>query len=178
VSPADEGRAAREHAMSTPVGGGRGDGDGRSKYVVPRSAVKREGCATTGIGGTTHGDGDGEINSGAPESETESAVREHAMAASIVSANEDGDGRSSHGALGSAAEHEYCAMDTSPTSQWMADASFLRPRLVISKAPPLDDGLTGVERRAIGSEGHSNLVMAVVQLVVLLSSPPLLTSST
>jgi hypothetical protein len=64
VPPADEGGAAREHTMSTPVGGARGDGDGRSKYGAPRSAVKREGRATIGIGGATHGDGDGETNGG------------------------------------------------------------------------------------------------------------------
>jgi hypothetical protein len=65
VSPADEGRAAWEHAMSAPVGGARGDGDGRSKYGIPCSAAKREGCATTAIGDATHGDGDGETNGGA-----------------------------------------------------------------------------------------------------------------
>jgi hypothetical protein len=64
VSPADEGRAARKHAMSAPVGGARGDGNSRSKYGVPRLAAKREGCATTGIGDATHGDGDGETNGG------------------------------------------------------------------------------------------------------------------
>jgi hypothetical protein len=65
VSPADEGRAVREHAMSTPVGGTRGDGNNKSKYGVPRSAAKCERCATTSISGTTHGDGDGETNGGA-----------------------------------------------------------------------------------------------------------------
>jgi hypothetical protein len=65
VSPANEGRVAREHAMSAPVGDARGDGDSRSKYGVPCSTAKREGCATTAIGDATHGVGDGETNGGA-----------------------------------------------------------------------------------------------------------------
>jgi hypothetical protein len=58
VSPAYEGMAAREHAMSAPGGDAHGDSSGRSRYGVPRSAAKRDGSATTDISGTTHGDGD------------------------------------------------------------------------------------------------------------------------
>jgi hypothetical protein len=93
VSPADEGKVAREHAMSSPVGGTCGDGDDRSKYGAPRSAEKCEDRATCGIGGATHGDGDGETKGGAAES----AAREHAMDASVGGANEDGEGCSSRG---------------------------------------------------------------------------------
>jgi hypothetical protein len=62
VLHAYEGRAARVHAMSTPGGGTHGDSGGKSRYGVPRSAAKRDGYNTTGIGGATHGDGDGEPN--------------------------------------------------------------------------------------------------------------------
>jgi hypothetical protein len=47
------------------------------------------------------------------------------MAASIGGANEDDDGGSSRGALGSAAEHEYCATDTSPATGWQVQVSFV-----------------------------------------------------
>jgi hypothetical protein len=102
VSPADEGTTVREHVMFAPIGGTHGDGDGRSKYGVPCSEAKCEGCATTGIGAATHEDGDGETNAGA----IESAAKEHAMAASVGGSNEDNDSRSSHDTAGSTAEHE------------------------------------------------------------------------
>jgi hypothetical protein len=63
MSPAYEGRAAREHAMSIPGGGAHGDSSVRSRYGVPHSAAKRGGCVIIGIGGTTHGDGDSEPSS-------------------------------------------------------------------------------------------------------------------
>jgi hypothetical protein len=65
MSPAYEGRAAREHAMSAPSGNTHGDSGGRRRYGAPHSAVKRDDCATTGINGATHGDGDGEPSSSA-----------------------------------------------------------------------------------------------------------------
>jgi hypothetical protein len=105
VSPTDEGMAMREHSMPAPVGGARGDGSGRRKYGVPRLATKCEGHAPTGIGGATHGDGDGETNGGA----VESVVRKHVMASSVGGANEGGDDVSNRGALGSTTEHKYCA---------------------------------------------------------------------
>jgi hypothetical protein len=71
VSTAYEGRAAREHAMSTPGGGVHRDSGSRSKCGVPHSTAKRDGCATTDIGGATHGDCDGEPSSGADRSATE-----------------------------------------------------------------------------------------------------------
>jgi hypothetical protein len=45
VSPTYGGMAVREHAMSTPGGNTHGDSSGRSKYGVPHSAAKRDGCA-------------------------------------------------------------------------------------------------------------------------------------
>jgi hypothetical protein len=78
VSPAYAGMTAREHAMFAPSGDtpmGIAAAAGRSKYGVPRSAAKRDGCATFGIGGATHGDGDGEPSSGADRSATEPTDR-------------------------------------------------------------------------------------------------------
>jgi hypothetical protein len=55
VSPTDEYSVVRDHTMFAPVGGACGDGSGKSRYGIPRSIAKREGYATTGIGGATHG---------------------------------------------------------------------------------------------------------------------------
>jgi hypothetical protein len=65
VSLTYEGMAVREHVMSAPGGGSHGDSVGRSRYDVLRSIAKCDGCVTTGIGGTTHGGGDGEPTSDA-----------------------------------------------------------------------------------------------------------------
>jgi hypothetical protein len=45
VSPAYEGMATREHAMSAPGGDAHGDSGGRSRYGVSRPAAKSDGCA-------------------------------------------------------------------------------------------------------------------------------------
>jgi hypothetical protein len=71
VPPAYEGRAMREHIMSTPGGGAHGDSGGWSRYGVPCSAAKRDGCLTIGISGDTYGGGDGEPNSDTDRSATE-----------------------------------------------------------------------------------------------------------
>jgi hypothetical protein len=57
--------------MSAPSGDAHGDCSSRSKYGVPHSEAKHDGCATTGIGGTTHGDGNSDPSSGANRSATE-----------------------------------------------------------------------------------------------------------
>jgi hypothetical protein len=95
VSLVDEGKAAREHAMSALVGSARGDGDDKSKYGVPHLAAKREGCATTGIGGTTEGDGDDKSKYGVPHS---AAKREGCATNGIGGATQgDGDGETKGG---------------------------------------------------------------------------------
>jgi hypothetical protein len=40
MSSADEDMTARQNAMSAPIGGACKDGDGRSKYGIPRSVAK------------------------------------------------------------------------------------------------------------------------------------------
>jgi hypothetical protein len=62
VNKAYEGMSVREHAMSAPEGDAHGDSDDRSRYDVPRLAANYGGCATTGIGDTTHGDGDDKLS--------------------------------------------------------------------------------------------------------------------
>jgi hypothetical protein len=42
VSPADEGRVAREHAMSAPIGGACGDGNGRSKSMISSRSINHD----------------------------------------------------------------------------------------------------------------------------------------
>jgi hypothetical protein len=59
-----EGRDVRKHTMFAPVSDASGDGDDRSRYDIPHSTAKCEGCATTDISSTIHGDGDSEINGG------------------------------------------------------------------------------------------------------------------
>jgi hypothetical protein len=71
VSPAYEGMTMREHTMSTPGGDAHGDSGDRSRYGVPHSAAKCDGCATTGISGAIHGDGDSEPSGGADRSAAE-----------------------------------------------------------------------------------------------------------
>jgi hypothetical protein len=71
VSPSYEGRVVREHGMSAPGGGTHGYSGGRSRYSVPHSSAKCDGCAIMSINGTSHGDGDSEPSSGADRSTSE-----------------------------------------------------------------------------------------------------------
>jgi hypothetical protein len=42
VSPADEGRVAREHAVLAPVDGACGDGNGRSKSMISSCLINHD----------------------------------------------------------------------------------------------------------------------------------------
>jgi hypothetical protein len=50
-----------EHAMADPVGGANEDGDDGINRGALGSATEHEYCTTTGLRGTTHGDGDDEF---------------------------------------------------------------------------------------------------------------------
>jgi hypothetical protein len=66
-------------AMATSVGGAHRDGDGGSSHGVLGSAVICEDCATIGLGGTAHGDGNDEPNSDADRSTTEPMIETRAL---------------------------------------------------------------------------------------------------
>jgi hypothetical protein len=48
-----------EHAMAVPVGGANEDGDGGINHDAHESVAEHEYCAMAGLGGTTHGSGNG-----------------------------------------------------------------------------------------------------------------------
>jgi hypothetical protein len=155
--------------MVASVASANEDDGSRSSCGALESTGEHKYCAIAGLGGTAHGDGDddGEPSSNAYRSTMKSAAdHENCATASLgCNANAHGDGDSE--------PNSSAAMDTSPA--WMADASFLHPRLV--RHLLLKMAWRGSGKRTMGSKGHPNLATATVQQVLLINLPPLLPSS-